>query len=1227
MIQVGNSDISESVKFKVADAGVCIIDDGVEIRDFVVIECGDGGYIHIKNGTVINSHTWINASGKVTIGEDVLIGPNVSITSTSHRHTLTKKIKDQGMQVSDVEIGNDVWIGSGCSILAGVSIGESSIIAANAVVKFDIDSACIAAGNPAQYISERKYKTVVFYTLPLVIRDQSTLFSSIVDVYKPLMEKFSAMGWRCILVGTDQLVEEYPDFPFESVSPKTYGMSYQDNVSEDWLDDWTKILTGKELPYHNSFLEKLMSDVDPSLVFCWNYDGILKGICEGLSLPILFNELGLLRPPNPMAYYSDPKGVNTTAGLLDEFREYKSKLKPQSSDYVNYDRLNILENNYQSTQKIKSDSVLVLLQVHDDSNIILGSPFKSMQEYVDCISSALANSNYKIIVKPHPLDESPILNEDVIVEDKHADTTSLIANAAAVFTINSSAGFEAALAGKTVYVLGKSPYSGLGITIDVDSPSMLPKIWGMNKTVLDISRQYRADVINFIYDTYFLDSDAFSQPSAHFTRLIQSKGGTKKGTRKDFITECEVNRQQAYISYLETNNSKLKEGVDYLNLEVEKERNVSRKLNESYDLIKQSISWRITRPLRFFRMLILEPNFTLRKIYHRFPILSPVVSRLRYIKQRLVNFSRNIFNSNDNIAAVQSLSNRRALYQLPKLTTTELPVIAVSIVTYNSEKWVDDFFKSLLQQSYPLDKLNLVLVDNGSSDNTVKTLEEYKNKIGEKFKCFSIISGDNIGFGAGHDTAINASDESLILISNIDLTFTRDALETVVQAATSDISNDVACWELRQAPYEHPKYYDPVTLETNWSSHACILVRREAYQKVKGYDDKIFMYGEDVELSYRFRSFGYHLKYCPKALVFHHTYEHESQVKPLQYRGSTLANFNLRLRYGKWWDKAVIIILQFGLLSRPAPYPSARKDVAKNLLKFVREGKHFRTGKGPSEAVFFPFRMFDYEMIREGAFWPVGTDMSKSPLVTVIVRTYKGRAEYLRQALISICNQTYPCVEIVVVEDGGDTHHDLVQSIASLSNLDISYYHLEKVGRSVTGNHGLEKAKGKYCVFLDDDDLLFADHVEVLVSAIENDNQAVAAYSLAMEIWTKQLNAQGEYSEEFFNTPESFKQEFDYTVLEDHNFIPIQSILFKRQLYIERGGFEEDMDNLEDWNLWLRYGYKNNFIYVPKTTSLFRTPSDPNIREGRHSQLHQAYLVAKERAKKSCEQYIFKENM
>ena len=83
--------------------------------------------------------------------------------------------------------------------------------------------------------------------------------------------------------------------------------------------------------------------------------------------------------------------------------------------------------------------------------------------------------------------------------------------------------------------------------------------------------------------------------------------------------------------------------------------------------------------------------------------------------------------------------------------------------------------------------------------------------------------------------------------------------------AIADRDSNVASWELRQAFSEMPKYYDPVTLETNWSSHACILIKREVYEKVGGYDKNIFMYAEDVEFSYRLRSQGYVLNntsYC-----------------------------------------------------------------------------------------------------------------------------------------------------------------------------------------------------------------------------------------------------------------------------------------------------------------------------------------------------------------------------
>src|SRR5690606_29304492 len=163
----------------------------------------------------------------------------------------------------------------------------------------------------------------------------------------------------------------------------------------------------------------------------------------------------------------------------------------------------------------------------------------------------------------------------------------------------------------------------------------------------------------------------------------------------------------------------------------------------------------------------------------------------------------------------------------------------------------------LMTQDYPLVRIHLTFVDHGSRDGTVAELEAQAVQHRNRFASFNIIQQSNLGFGAGHDRAIRTGSAPYCLVTNIDLEFRPDSLTTVVATAINDDAQQVACWELRQIPYEHPKYYDPVTLETNWCSHACVLLRRSAYEQVGGYDDRIFMYAEDVELSYRFRSYGY----------------------------------------------------------------------------------------------------------------------------------------------------------------------------------------------------------------------------------------------------------------------------------------------------------------------------------------------------------------------------------
>ncbi|EGF31442.1 Glycosyltransferase [Oxalobacteraceae bacterium IMCC9480] len=612
----------------------------------------------------------------------------------------------------------------------------------------------------------------------------------------------------------------------------------------------------------------------------------------------------------------------------------------------------------------------------------------------------------------------------------------------------------------------------------------------------------------------------------------------------------------------------------------------------------------------------------LRPIYLRFGILRIV--RQKYLRWHISVSSKLhvLWNSVDNLPALQELSNRRfnrdaLLSAIAVARPDEYPEIDISVVSYNSSRWIKAFFASLLGQNYPLVKIHFFVVDNESQDDTVSQIELLLAEVRSRFASVRIIQQKNLGFGAGHDRAFMCGTSEYCLVTNLDLEFLPNSLCDVVRVALSDDAGVVASWELRQIPYEHPKYYDPVTLETHWSSHACTLIRRSAYVKVGGYDPHIFMYAEDVELSYRFRSYGYVLKYVPCATVSHFTYGIAGQIKPLQFSGSSIGNLYIRFRYGNMLDRfsgAVFYCARFFL---PSPFVGAKSLLLKSAWSFCFHLPHFLSGKGDRPA-YYPLRGFDYEMTRDGAFYEVQVSaIDVEPvLVTIITRTYKGRGVFLEQAMQSVLNQTYGAIELLVVEDGGESLQELVASVAERapSGCKIRFLSNPKLGRSAAGNAGLAAAAGSFLMFLDDDDLLFSDHVETLVMKLLLDETLSAAYSLSIEVQTKIDSAMDSYVEETFHTPSLFRQEWDYEVLLDHNFIPIQAILFKRELYERHGGFDPALEQLEDWNLWLRYGHGNRFVYIPKTTSLFRSPADQDVRSLRHGLLHQAYDEAKYRA-------------
>ena len=95
--------------------------------------------------------------GNVTIGDNVMMAPRVAIIATNHEFGRKDiPMNKQGSKESTIVIGNDVWIGFGAIILAGVNIGHGSIIAAGAVVTKDIEPYGIVGGVPAKRIRDRK---------------------------------------------------------------------------------------------------------------------------------------------------------------------------------------------------------------------------------------------------------------------------------------------------------------------------------------------------------------------------------------------------------------------------------------------------------------------------------------------------------------------------------------------------------------------------------------------------------------------------------------------------------------------------------------------------------------------------------------------------------------------------------------------------------------------------------------------------------------------------------------------------------------------------------------------------------------------------------------------------------------------------------------------------------------------------------------------------------------
>lgn len=540
----------------------------------------------------------------------------------------------------------------------------------------------------------------------------------------------------------------------------------------------------------------------------------------------------------------------------------------------------------------------------------------------------------------------------------------------------------------------------------------------------------------------------------------------------------------------------------------------------------------------------------------------------------------------------------------------------IVIVTYNSKKWMENCINSIeKQKDFDVKNLNLYIVDNGSNDGTIDYIEQ-RVETTKLSKIELLKTGQNLGFGRGNNYGFDKGCSEYVFFLNPDTELMENTMFELEKAIKISEKNFVA-WECRQKPYEHPKMYNILTGETSWASGACIIVKRDIFAKIGGFDPKIFMYAEDVDISWNIRLHEYKIKYVPKAVVIHYCYKNAGEIKPIQYYNSIINNLNLRRKYGSFRQRLAWYKHFFKVIIRKGPFKNSRVNLVKQYFKNLKYIFHFTKWRNKREnkenfSRFIPnFVYFDYEFMRQGDFEPIETKIENEPLVSVIVRTC-GRPNVLRECLISLRNQTYKNLEVIVVEDGENKSENMIKE--EFSDLNVFYKAtLEKKGRCIVGNIGMQLAKGKYLNFLDDDDLFFADHVETLVQSLLKNPKYKLAYTTSFEskIEVKSREPKYEYTEEsrvlVHNRP------FSRIRLLTTNLFPIQAVMFEKSIFEKYGGLDEKLDNLEDWEMWQRYSTENAYLYVPKTTSLYRVPAKIENYKERQAELDSYYKRAKEK--------------
>ncbi|MDF1799957.1 MAG: glycosyltransferase family 2 protein [Planctomycetota bacterium] len=248
----------------------------------------------------------------------------------------------------------------------------------------------------------------------------------------------------------------------------------------------------------------------------------------------------------------------------------------------------------------------------------------------------------------------------------------------------------------------------------------------------------------------------------------------------------------------------------------------------------------------------------------------------------------------------------------PTLKDAQLPRVTIVILNYNGVRHLAGCFGSLSELDYPKGKLEVILIENGSDDDSVEVMER------DHAWVRVIENKDNVGFSAGCNQGAEAANEPEVLVFlNNDMRVAKDWLRELVGPVVRDecaaATAKMFSWDgkvmnsvgggmnfhgigIQKGYLEEPRKEFDVPARTLFACGGAMAIDAEVFREVGGFDEEFFAYYEDVDLGWRLWVMGYEVHYEPRAECWHHhsstsrTFPMET-IRLLQVRNPFLACF------------------------------------------------------------------------------------------------------------------------------------------------------------------------------------------------------------------------------------------------------------------------------------------------------------------------------------------------